>query len=213
MSSLVYRSAVASLLAQLLIGAVTSAGFFLPLPEDRSQEDLRIILALEVASQAVELLWYAVVVCRRRRISTWTRYLDWFVSTPLMLVTTAMFFYYRASRPVLDVLQTADLWASLGLNWLMLGFGLALELGALSTGVGVALGGAALVGSFTFLARLIVETDALSAGLYAGIFVVWALYGVAAVWEDDTKNIGYNALDVVSKNCYGLFLFLYIVLS
>ena len=35
------------------------------------------------------------MVCRYREIKTWTRYLDWFLSTPIMLVSTAFFFRHR----------------------------------------------------------------------------------------------------------------------
>jgi hypothetical protein len=40
-------------------------------------------------------------------------------------------------------------------------------------------------------------------------FVVWGLYGVAAALADVPKNVMYNAIDVVSKNGFGLFIFVY----
>lgn len=43
--------------------------------------------------------------------------------------------------------------------------------------------------------------------LFKFMFVVWALYGVAALMSPLLKNIGYNFLDIIAKNFYGLFIF------
>ena len=43
--------------------------------------------------------------------------------------------------------------------------------------------------------------------LFLFFIIVWSLYGVAAVLPVLHKNIGYNFLDIVSKNFYGLFIF------
>ena len=204
---LVYRSAVASLAVQVVVGAVTLAGIFVPLPKS-DRNDLRVIFGLELGSQVVEFVYYLLVVCRYRTILTWTRYVDWVISTPVMLVSTALFFCHRREVD----LEWADgrLLAVLGLNWLMLAFGFALEVSrAIPPIVALSLGGLAFVGSFTVLALFVAPTDALSVGLFSAMYVVWALYGVAAGLDEVPKNVSYNALDVVSKNFYGLFLFVY----
>ena len=206
MSRLVYRSAVASLLVQVAVGGVTAAGFFL----ENVSGDLQTILAFEFSSQVVEFLWYLVVVCRDREIRTWTRYLDWVVSTPVMLTSTALFFQLRQGEELLAVVESPALWLCLGLNWLMLAFGLLMEVSPnVSRFAGLALGGAAFVGSFTMLSRFVDAADTLSLGLYASMYGVWGLYGVAAALPHVPKNVSYNALDIVSKNFYGVFLFVY----
>ena len=206
MSRLVYRSAVASLLVQVVVGGVTAAGFFL---EDVSA-DLQTILAFEFSSQVVEFLWYLVVVCRDREIRTWTRYLDWVLSTPVMLTSTALFFQLRRDEELLSVVESPALWLCLGLNWLMLAFGLLMEVTpTFSRFAGLAFGGAAFVGSFTMLSRFVDAADTLSLGLFVTMYGVWALYGVAAALPEVPKNVSYNALDIVSKNFYGVFLFVY----
>lgn len=204
----VYRSAVASLGAQLLIFAVTSAGLFVDVGKD-ARTDLMPIFALELASQLIEMVWYLVVVCRYRVILTWTRYLDWVVSTPVMLVSTALFFYHRRGRPIADVFESPFLYLSLAFNWIMLLFGYLSERGAMRTTPAVAFGTLALVASFAALAALSDRGDALSTSLFWTIFGVWLLYGVAAALADVPKNIMYNGLDIVSKNVYGVFLFGY----
>jgi bacteriorhodopsin len=207
--STVYRSAVASLLVQVVTGGVTLAGSTV---ENERGRQLRAVLVLEFASQLVELTYYLLVVLSFRRIVTWTRYLDWYVSTPVMLLSTALFFRHRRGAPLLpDALEEASLYGVFGLNALMLSFGFAVEVHALPRPFGLVCGTAALAGSFVMLRRQMDATDDLSEGLYWAMFVVWALYGVAAALDDVRKNVAYNALDVVSKNFYGVFLFVYVV--
>lgn len=206
--SLVFRTAVASLLVQFFVGGVTLASFFVP-TSDAKRDDLRVILSLELASQAIEFAWYTVVVCRYLRIRTWTRYVDWILSTPIMLLTTAFFFQHRRNLALVQVLREARLYAALIFNWLMLAFGYAAERDTLRTDLALAFGGLAFVASFTFLCTFVDDSDSLSVGLFVFMYVVWALYGVAAACSYTTKNVAYNFLDLVSKNFYGLFLFVY----
>lgn len=207
--SLVYSSAVASLVVQLLVGVVTGASFFIPIAT--KHEDLRIIFALEFASQVVEFVYYLVAVCYFGKIVTWTRYLDWVISTPVMLLSTILFFRYRTGDVLVpDTFETGTLYACLGLNLLMLAFGFAMEFSqAISRLVGLTLGGVAFVGSFTILSLFLDATDPVSLGLYVAMYVVWGLYGVAAALDEVPKNVAYNLLDLVSKNFYGIFLFVF----
>ena len=39
------------------------------------------------------------------------------------------------------------------------------------------------------------------------ILIVWSLYGVAATFSPNLKNVSYNLLDLVSKNFYGLYIY------
>lgn len=204
----VRQSACASLFAQFVIGAVVTAGFFVG--GDRYRADLDIILAFELASQVIEFLWYASVLACARTITARLRYIDWVFSTPTMLISFAMFFRHRAAtgESVLSVFDSYPLYASLGVNWVMLAFGFALESGVVSAAVGLVGGGLALVGAFAFLA-LYVTADAVSQAVFWTTFAVWGLYGVAAALADVPKNVMYNAIDVVSKNGFGLFVFVY----
>jgi hypothetical protein len=205
---LVYRTAVASLVVQLVIFGVTSVTFFVPMPKD-DRVDIEPIVALELSSQLVETLWYTTVVCRYRSILTWTRYLDWVVSTPMMILSTVLFFFHRRDRAVWDVLREPVLYATLALNWGMLLFGFLVERGALEPACGLPLGSLCFVASFLLMRHLLDGGDGPSVGLYAIMFAVWALYGVAATLSEVKKNVMYNGLDIVSKNFYGLFLLVY----
>ena len=121
--TLVYRSTLLSLLVQFLVRLTSAAGLFLPLPPTE-ESGLRTIFALELSSQIVEFLWYISVVVWFKRIVTWTRYIDWVLSTPLMLISLAMFFHLRRGHPVEDVFAHGDIWITLAFNQLMLTCGL-----------------------------------------------------------------------------------------
>ena len=213
--TIVYRSAVFSLLVQLVVGGITAGAFALPLPNKTYEEDLRIIFATELGSQVIEFAWYLIVVCRFKEILTWTRYIDWVISTPIMLVSTAFFFRHRQELPLLDILQDTRLYVILALNWLMLASGLAIEVehSRVPRILGLAVGGGALVGSFTVLSLYVDASDSISLWLFVSVYVVWFLYGGAAVLGYREKNVSYNLLDIVSKNFYGVFLFFYALYS
>jgi hypothetical protein len=42
--------------------------------------------------------------------------------------------------------------------------------------------------------------------LCLGFFLIWSLYGVAALCSYYWKNIGYNILDLLAKNFFGIVL-------
>ena len=197
---IVRTSAIASLVAQLLIGAVTSVGFFIDVKSEQDREDLNTILTFEVSSQVIEFLWYAVVLLRSQTITARLRYIDWVLSTPVMLISLAMFFRHRdassSSSSVFSVFESYEIYACLGVNWIMLAFGFAMESGWISEMIGLLGGGLALVGSFTFLAVL-TPIDTMSHVLFWITFGVWGIYGVAAAFNDVTKNVMYNAIDIV----------------
>ena len=208
--SIVYRTAVGSLVAQVAIGIVTGASFAFELKDSAARDELNVILGLELGSQIVELLWYSIVICRFREISTWTRYMDWVVSTPIMLCSTVLFFSHRDdSLAFVSPFQSAPMYLCLLCNWIMLLFGFLVETDRLPKAVGLTLGTWGFVGSFTLLGTHVREEDGLSVGLFWFVFVVWGLYGVAALAPYRAKNVSYNFLDIVSKNFYGLFLFVY----
>lgn len=208
--STVYKTAVTSLITQVVIGIVTGFGYLVQVPNADDRRDLNVILSLELGSQVIEFAWYLVVVCRYSEIKTWTRYLDWVLSTPIMLCSTVLFFSHRNDDlAFVEPFLNPYIYISLGLNWIMLAAGYLVEIQKVSKPIGLSFGSAAFVGSFTALAVHIREEDAFSVGLFWSMYVVWGAYGAAAVLPYTSKNISYNYLDVVSKNFYGLFLFAY----
>ena len=178
--TIVYKSAVGSLVAQVILGIFTSIGLFTGVPK-HLEDDLLPIFMLELSSQLIEFVWYLIVVCKYREVSTWTRYIDWFLSTPVMLISIILFFLHRSNVSYDEFLQSGRLYMIIMFNWLMLSFGFALELNASPKITGLAFGSAMLVASFSVMATFL-PNDELSIALFVVMFTVWALYGVAAAF-------------------------------
>ena len=96
---LLIQTAYISLIVQLITGGIGSVGLFLELkPEDRILKD---ILRLETIVQFIEFIFYYWLVNNLSNIPenvTLIRYIDWNITTPLMLVSTAMFMKYNTMK-------------------------------------------------------------------------------------------------------------------
>lgn len=134
---------------------------------------------------------------------THIRYLDWSITTPLILLTMLLFYNGQASVDYKTFLAIA------GLNAGMLYSGYLGETGAIHKMTG------GIAGFFFFGAMLaLFYTCCLSKSQTPVVFfifaVIWTLYGVAYYIEDvETKNICYNLLDITSKALFGVVLWTY----
>jgi bacteriorhodopsin len=215
--TVVLRSARCSVLVQALFALPSAIALFLPL---RSEDDeLRAIAALDLASQCIEFAYYAAAVGYFGRIRTWTRYIDWFVSTPVMLLSFLAFYVHRTDGGHLGTVfepdRAGNTVAILLLNHAMLSCGLVYELRvAPRWGPAVLLLGTALFlaeSAFILNEYVAPAADALSNGIFVFVFVVWGAYAVAAAMPYRPKNVAYNTLDIVSKNFYGIFVMIYVI--
>jgi len=206
----------ASLGVQLLTLLFNLYAFFIPV--DRMDFALKEILGLETVVQIIELIfymWYRNRLFLKQNDVTIFRYYDWFFTTPTMLVSTAGYYGYLQAkqepkeRPfsLASFVGTNSGWISLMIlsNALMLGAGYLQELGLLSLLWSSVIGYTALLGSFAILYRFASKVPE-QQWLYQSMGGVWSLYGVAAWLPSTEKNIGYNILDLIAKNFYGLFL-------
>ena len=91
------------------------------------------------------------------------------------------------------------------LNGLMLLFGYLQEIEMISITTSSIFGYLSLLGSFGILYKFVSRVESQQI-LYKLMFSVWSLYGVAALLPPKEKNIGYNILDIFSKNFYGMYL-------
>ena len=91
----IYNSALFSLISQIIIGVICLFGFFVTLkPQD---EILYSLLTMETVVQMVELCFYIWLIHNINKLNydmTYIRYLDWFITTPTMLVTLVIFMIY-----------------------------------------------------------------------------------------------------------------------
>jgi hypothetical protein len=220
-SDAVLHTARGSLAVQFVFTGVTAGALFLTVPDE--YEILRSIAILETVSQIIEFVWYALVVFRFRNIKTWTRYLDWYISTPTMLISTVAFFIMiRQQREdasadrygrLSDVVSQSNLgWtvAILVINQAMLTCGLLVERSILNPTIGLPAGFMLFIAEFFIIFGVYaIYARLLGLALFMFVFIVWGLYGIAATFPNDPKNVAYNILDILSKNFYGAFIFAY----
>jgi len=130
------------------------------------------------------------------------RYIDWSITTPLILLVL-MLFYKGAESPSYKIYGQLIL-----LNWAMLGSGFLGEEGIISRWAGFGLGFLFLGLMLLSFYRCCISPSANHAVFY--IFAtIWTGYGIAYLMDEETKNIAYNGLDVISKAIFGVILYLF----
>jgi hypothetical protein len=99
----------------------------------------------------------------------------------------------------------------LSLNWLMLFFGYISEINLIPTTAGVLLGFVPFLMYYyiIYTKYAILSKDGINIFLY--FFFFWSLYGVAALFSYNIKNMFYNILDLFAKNFLSVFL-VYVIL-
>lgn len=180
------------------------------------------IMLIENVVQAVEFAFYFVVAFLITNIPNKDlakyRYFDWAITTPLMLITTLLYFVFDKekqqhrekqinSQPnVLNVVSENknNIIKIVFSNAGMLLVGYLQEIGKVSLMTSNVVGFGFLFYSFYILysyAKTLTST-----ALFWVMFTVWSLYGVASNYNPVIKNTAYNILDIISKNFYGIFL-------
>jgi hypothetical protein len=180
-------------------------------PNDRI---LQTILSIETFVQVVELAFYTWYSYYFHSVgeATFYRYHDWAVTTPLMLFSMMVYYEYN-NKPDEEVTLESflkehwqDVLVVFGFNLVMLVFGYLYEVNVLDLITSQVMGFVGLAGSFWVIWDKFASKNSGNYWLYGFMFVVWALYGVAAMFSSLWKNVSYNILDVIAKNFYGLLL-------
>jgi bacteriorhodopsin len=214
-TGLLVKSAYFSLFLQFITGLIDIWGLNLKVPENVSI--FRQLLWIELIVQIIEFIFYIWLVFQfssgtTKNITVY-RYFDWFVTTPAMLLTLMIFLDFRVSQPPISVVEFIKRnWKIVFVVWIlnamMLFFGLVGELGIMDAKVSAVLGFFPFVLYFFLIYKYFI-TDSSSSyqrNVFIYFFIVWLLYGVAALLSYETKNTLYNILDLFAKNFFGLFL-------
>ena len=216
---MIYISGIISLIVQFLVGLID----FLAINKEVSPKDefLKDLLKVELVVQVVEFIFYIWLFYYFNSVSrniTPFRYLDWSITTPLMLITLSAFLNHDETKPtrLSDFLSnhTGSIIKIVLLNATMLLFGLIGEFGYLSVYTSTALGFIPFILNFNHIKDTFLSSskDKVKNILFYWFVFFWALYGVFAVMNYTIKNTGYNILDIFAKNFFGVFL-AYIILS
>jgi bacteriorhodopsin len=210
---MIYISGVFSLIVQVVVGVIDYLAINIDISEN--DEMLKDLLKVEVFVQAIELVFYVWLIYYFSKVSrniTPIRYLDWAITTPLMLITLSAFLNHDGSTPtrLVDFLSNhaEPMVKIVLLNASMLLFGLIGELGYLDKYVSTALGFIPFALNFKYIKETFLpsDDDKFKNAVFYWFVFFWGLYGVFAVMSYTVKNTGYNILDIFAKNFFGLFL-------
>jgi len=219
----ILKTAFFSLIIQIIIGIIGIYGIFIPLSDKNAI--LTDILIMETVVQFIELSFYIWLVLQLKHLAhevTYTRYFDWFLSTPIMLITTVLFMKYLSSidnvndetivtvksvikehlTPIVKIIVA---------NFFMLLFGFLAEIKKISRTNGFVFGTFGLLYSFYTIYTHFIGNILINKILFYSMFIIWFIYGVAFLFPYVIKNTFYNFLDIFSKNFYGLFLVIFIM--
>jgi bacteriorhodopsin len=135
------------------------------------------------------------------------RYVDWSITTPIMLLVLALALCYNTGQSV----TLGSFLLILVLNYGMLACGFAGENGLADKRQANVLGFVFFVALYGYLyATYVRGFNIFDNNILFGAFVVlWALYGVVYWMEERRKNVAYNVLDLFSKCFVGIFFWAY----
>jgi|694.fasta_scaffold100245_3 bacteriorhodopsin len=136
-----------------------------------------------------------------------TRYNDWFITTPLMILALMLALSYNNKSSV----HVGTYVSAVILNFAMLYSGYLGEKNTISKGAGCLIGFIFFIGLFGLIYLSFVKGSASRFNfILFGIYLaIWGLYGFVYLLDEENKNIAYNILDATAKCFVGLGLWTY----
>jgi len=152
----------------------------------------------EVSKKNIQIDWAEI---------TKTRYIDWAITTPLMLVVLCLVL----GNNIKKLLKLETIGAIVVLNFLMLHIGYLGETEKLSRIAAMIGGFLPFIVMFGIIFYEFVKPKYVFANylLYSAFVLVWAMYGLVYLLNEEYKNISMNILDTIAKCFIGLGLWAY----
>jgi bacteriorhodopsin len=173
------------------------------------------LLYLDLFVQFIQFVfysWWAISYDNVKNITS-LRYIDWAITTPTMLFTLIIYILYVNNQTVNYNLYDTfkENGETIGivilLNWVMLYIGYKGEIGDIHTYLSVLLGFIPfLIYFYIIYHRYLLDSNDTGNLIFYYFFIVWSVYGVAALFSYNIKNAFYNILDVFSKNFFGIYI-------
>ena len=219
---LFYITLVISIIVQIITGIIEVGAFFVKVPTIYTI--IRQLLLIELVVQIIEGSFYVWLAYNFTKVLNVTpkRYIDWFITTPTMLITLIIYLIYLTKKEE-NKTNELEFFTLLKensniivpvvlLNWLMLLFGYLGEMKIIPVLLGVFLGFIPFLLYYYLIYVNYVTQNSSGYLLFWYFFFFWSLYGFVAVLPYYVKNSLYNILDLFAKNFFGIFLS-YIILS
>ena len=212
---MLYNSAYFSLIIQFIVGIINLYGLNIDVPNDKMI--FKDILKLEFGIQIIEFIFYSWMIFNFELIKNITpyRYFDWLITTPSMLITLISYLSTKNNTTLQEFLSKNKIFIGkiIVLNVFMLLFGLAGELNYMDYNTAIIIGFIPFVYYFKMIydEYVVNNKEKNKIYIYWFFFIIWTIYGIAAFLPYEEKNIGYNILDLFSKNLFSVFLVLVII--
>lgn len=171
---------------------------------------IRHIMNLETCISIIAGYFYSQFVTKINGVIDYkdindTRYNDWFITTPLMILALMLALSYNNKEHVhAGIYLTAVL-----LNFGMLYSGYLGDKKKISKPIGCVIGFIFFVLLFGLIYFNFVKGAGFNFMLFGVYVFIWSLYGFVYLLDEENKNIVYNILDVIAKCFVGLGLWAY----
>ena len=218
MRKILKYSFIFSIIFQIISIIITFNGNLIEVSENK--KELKTGMILENIVQYIELTFYILMIVSLKHIKldniTIPRYLDWIITTPLMLLSTIIIMKYfennknnTKQNTVYEIIKKnkITLIKIFIYNLLMLLCGYLGEIGIISKFHSVLIGFLFFTLLFIEIYNNFVNNIYINKQLFVFIVTIWSFYGIAALLPNTLKNIFYNKLDIIAKNCYALFIY------
>jgi hypothetical protein len=205
-----------SLLVQVLTGLFDYYVIRLNIPSKLIL--LKQLLIMELIVQIIEGIFYVWLVLNITSVANITpnRYYDWYLTTPTMLVSLCVYLIYlkneekniETKQTLFEIIYNNSniLIPILFLNFIMLTSGYLIEIKKVSQISGVLFGFIPFLIYFYLIYEYFAKFSLYGSLIFFYFFMVWFIYGLAALMSYKTKNIMYNILDLFAKNFFGIYL-------
>ena len=179
---------------------------------------LQQVLLMELIVQIVEGIFYVWLALNIASVANITphRYYDWYLTTPTMLVSLCVYLIYlrneeaniEIKESLFDIIYNNlnTLIPIIFLNFVMLTSGYLTEIKKVSQMSGVLFGFIPFLIYFYLIYENYAKFSLYGSQIFYYFFIIWFMYGIAALMNYKTKNIMYNILDLFAKNFFGLYL-------
>jgi bacteriorhodopsin len=209
----------------LLIGASILTGFGTLNTFPNEILPLKYILSIETCVTIIASVAYSYLInsytTKQNFDLTFYRYLDWFATTPLLLISLIIYLSYVKNKYENNktiekkddtyniILKDNKILIIILLNLTMLTFGYMGEAKVMNYIV------ANILGYIPFIAMLymIWKNYCNESNMYIFIVfsIVWSMYGVVYYFNSNSKNISYNILDIIAKVGVGILIWYQVV--
>jgi len=138
-----------------------------------------------------------------------TRYIDWSITTPIMLFALCIVLANEINIAV----HLPTILIIVALNYAMLYAGYLGETNGLERNTANILGFLPFLGMFGIIYWKYVSPkyNFSNRALFYFYLIVWSLYGIVYLFDEETKNIAMNVLDLLAKCIIGLGLWVYYI--